>query len=121
QRDHAPGLPRRSPRGALVARWVAEPQKAPHVCAITRNGKEVGPFYETDVLYAEIFYDAEGKACYRRPGVLHISAQAIREAVQVSGSPLVVLDKDDWLNAQAEIERTRDELADTAALLVEAQ
>lgn len=102
-------------------RWIPEPQKAPNICAITRNGKEVGPFFETTVHYAEVFADQDNRIRYKRPGILHISAQAIREMSEMAGSPFVVVTKDDWLDQQAELERTRDELADTAAQLVEAQ
>jgi len=74
-----------------VDTWQPAPLKPPFECALTRNGEpSVGPFYETRLRYLS---PKTGEAGEMRVNpqirTLYLSAQAIREACAVPGSPIV--------------------------------
>lgn len=72
--------------------WYTTPEKAPHVCALTRNGdKDSGPYFETRLEYLAPFFDLGQIRANPALNTLYLSAQAIREACDTPGSPFRVV------------------------------
>jgi len=102
--------------------WVDSPERYPHTCALVRNGEaQVGPFYDTGIDYFRPQVENGQLGVIPKLCRLYLSAQGIREFTQLNGSPMVTVPRANHQEAEAEIERLSDELADTAAMLVEAQ
>lgn len=102
--------------------WVDSCERYPHVCALTRNGEQqVGPFYDTGIDYMRPRQDGQELRVDPKVCRLYLSAQGIRELSALPASPQVVITRDDHMEAEANLERLQDELADTAAQLQETQ
>ena len=107
----------------MIDTWCATPDKAPHVCALTRNGEEAnGPYFETRLDYLEPFMDEGQIRANPTLNTLYLSAQAIREACDIEGSPFVVLRKEVYAlaleladEATAERDKLKEQLAEAYA------
>ena len=92
-----------------LKRWVSHPERYPHRCPWSHQDAPAdGPYLDTGLVYfaaREIDNHIEPD---RRESALVISVQALREASQLPGSPIVVTPRDMWDDVESENVRLRE-------------
>lgn len=112
-----------------MKRWISHPERYPYRCLWShQESPDDGPYLDTGVIYFAA-RDIDGRVePDRRESVLVISPQALIEAGNLPGSPIVVMPRwtlDAWESdlgeARLECERLEQDLADTQAALITAE
>jgi len=100
-------------------RWVEVPLHLPRKCPITgRSAPEAGPYLETDFRY----FAADPEAAARGELVLntlYLSAQYLREAMDLEDTPFMAVTPETVANLNAEIAAKADEIAALTARVAE--
>jgi hypothetical protein len=105
-------------------RWLNVPERAPFKCVFTQqDSAAAGPYFEARLTYFPAEVDEDSIRPGRHPNQLYLSGQAIKEACELPGSPLVCLSKEQYaelenrlLEANEQITALLDDAVEREAL-----
>jgi hypothetical protein len=94
-----------------LKRWISYPERYPHSCPWSHLSEpEEGPYLDTGLIFFSA-REVDGQIQPdRREGHLYISPQALREAAQLPGSPISIVDTKELADLDGALEKSIEEI-----------